>query len=205
MIIQLARRKHQRGSSLVELMISAMLGVILIGIVGSLFLSLQKSAKDKSLHLNLMQSLDITLSVIKEDIQRAGYDGGLGSSLKLSGAAGTVSVSGASSIGFVYFKDGSFENKDYRNIKYRRDGDRLLVCEEGVLTSSQIKGLSDIGSCKTLLDDGILKVNQFSVSSAVVANTQASSKVTTIILGLSTLDGSLSETSTTVVKQSNWQ
>ncbi|KFK49317.1 PilW family protein, partial [Vibrio vulnificus] len=64
MIIQLARRKHQRGSSLVELMISAMLGVILIGIVGSLFLSLQKSAKDKSLHLNLMQSLDITLSVI---------------------------------------------------------------------------------------------------------------------------------------------
>ncbi|BAC93600.1 conserved hypothetical protein [Vibrio vulnificus YJ016] len=205
MIIQRVSRKQQRGSSLIELMISAMLGVILIGTIGSLFLSLQKSVRENSLHLNLMQSLDSTLSVMKEDIQLAGYDGGFGHSLKLSGAAETLVVSGANAIGFVYFKDDANGSKKYRNIKYKKERDQLYICEEGVVSSSGIKSFSEIGSCKPLIDDGVLKVNHFSVVSKEVKSTQTSSRMTTIVLGLSANDGSLSDTSTVIIKQRNWQ
>ncbi|ELB2784224.1 pilus assembly protein PilW, partial [Vibrio alginolyticus] len=104
MITVSANKRYQIGSSLIELMISSLIGLIVLSVVGSIFLSLQKTAKEKSLELNLLQSLNITLSVMKEDIQRAGYDGGHGMSLKLSGALETITISGASSIGFVYFR-----------------------------------------------------------------------------------------------------
>ncbi len=51
------------------------------------------------------------MQVMKEDIQRAGYDGSNGYSIKLSGASNTIQVSGGVAVGFVYFRQGSSDNK----------------------------------------------------------------------------------------------
>ncbi|MCF7482788.1 pilus assembly protein PilW [Vibrio sp. J1-1] len=196
---------YQRGSSLIELMISSLIGLILLGVIGSVFLSLQKTAREKSLELHLLQAVNLTFSVMKEDIQRAGYDGGKGNSLKLSGAMDTIALSGASSVGFVYFKKGSPVNKDYRNIKYEKRDTRLLICEKGVVSQAQILTFDGIDFCRSLFDEDIFQVTKFSVSSGTVTNGKTTSALTEVELGLQTVDGSFSKVKTVSIKQRNWQ
>ena len=205
MITVSANKRYQIGSSLIELMISSLIGLIVLSVVGSIFLSLQKTAKEKSLELNLLQGLNITLSVMKEDIQRAGYDGGNGSSLKLSGATGTIMLSGASSVGFVYFKEDSVANEDYRNIKYEKRDTRFFICEKGVVSQTQILSFDGIDFCRSLFDDDIFQVTQFTVSSETVTNGGNVSSVTNVKLGLQTIDGVFSEVAEFSIKQRNWQ
>ena len=102
MTTQNVSKRYQGGSSLIELMISSLIGLILLGVIGSVFLSLQKTARDKSLELHLLQGINLTFAMMKEDIQRAGYDGSNGYSIKLSGATDTIQVSGGVAVGFVY-------------------------------------------------------------------------------------------------------
>ncbi|MEI8599554.1 prepilin-type N-terminal cleavage/methylation domain-containing protein [Vibrio sp. M60_M31a] len=199
------RLRYQRGSSLIELMISSLIGLILLGVIGSVFLSLQKTARDKSLELHLLQGINLTFSMMKEDIQRAGYDGGNGNSLKVSGSINTITLSGASSVGFVYFKQGSPDNKDYRNIKYEKRDTRLLICEKGVVSQAQILTFDGIDFCRSLFDEDILHVTKFSVSSGTVTNGKTTSALTDIQLGLQTVDGSFSKVETVSIKQRNWQ
>ena len=75
MITQSVSKRYQRGGSLIELMISSLIGLVLLGVIGSVFISLQKTAREKNLELHLLQGLNVTLMLMKEDIQRAGYDG----------------------------------------------------------------------------------------------------------------------------------
>lgn len=205
MTIRSASKRAQRGSSLIELMISSLIGLILLGVVGSVFLSLQKTAREKSLELRLLQGLDITLMVMKEDIQRAGYDGGNGNSLKLSGATDTITVSGGTQVGFVYFKEGSEDSKDYRNIRYEMSGNLLRICETGVVSQAQILTIGSIGNCESLFDENIFQVTQFTVSSGMVTNGSRKNAVTDVSLGLQTVDGELSKVAGFSIKQRNWQ
>lgn len=200
-----ASKRYQGGGSLIELMISSLIGLILLGVIGSVFLSLQKTAREKSLELHLLQGLNLTFSVMKEDIQRAGYDGSHGHSLKLSGSTNTITVSAGNAVGFVYFKDGSPENKNYRNIKYEKRDTRLLICEKGVLSSEKILTFDGVDFCRSLFDEDIFQVTQFSVSSATVTNGKNTSSLTDIQLGLQTVDGSFSKVETVSIKQRNWQ
>ncbi len=205
MTIRSASKRAQRGSSLIELMISSLIGLILLGVIGSVFLSLQKTAREKSIELRLLQGLDITLMVMKEDIQRAGYDGGNGKSLKLSGATDTITVSGGTQVGFVYFKEGSEDSKDYRNIRYEKSGNLLRICESGVVSQAQILTIGSIGNCESLFDENIFQVTQFTVSSGVVTNGTRKNAVTDVSLGLQTVDGELSKVAEFSIKQRNWQ
>lgn len=201
MAILRATRKSQLGGSLIELMISSLIGLILLGVIGSVFMSLQKTASEKSIELRLLQGLNITLMVMKEDIQRAGYDGGNGKSLKLSGAAATITVSGGSSVGFVYFKEGD----GYQNIKYLQDGSKLKFCTDPVVSQAQIKAFDGVGNCSSLFDENIFQVTQFTVSSGTVTNGSRKNAVTDVSLGLQTVDGELSKVAGFSIKQRNWQ
>lgn len=205
MITPNVSKRFQQGSSLIELMISSLIGLILLGVIGSVFLSLQKTAREKSLELHLLQAVNLTFSVMKEDIQRAGYDGGDGHSLKLSGATNTITISGGTSIGFVYFKEDSVDNENYRNIKYEKRDTRLFICEKGVVSQTQILTSDGIGFCRSLFDEDIFQVTQFTVSSGTVTNGQNTSALTDIQLGLQTVDGSFSKVETVSIKQRNWQ
>ncbi|CAM3052814.1 PilW family protein [Vibrio mytili] len=200
MITQSANYRYQRGSSLIEFMIASLIGLILLGVIGSVFISLQKTARQKNLELHLLQGLNVTLMVMKDDIQRAGYDGGNGHSLKLSGATDTVTISGAA-IGFVYFKEGD----GYQNIKYQQDGNKLEFCSNPVVSQAQIKTFGGINSCSPLFDENIIQVTQFSVSSSALTNGSKSTSVTDVSLRLQTVDGALNTVAAFSIKQRNWQ
>lgn len=201
MITQSVSKRYQRGGSLIELMISSLIGLVLLGVIGSVFISLQKTAREKNLELHLLQGLNVTLMLMKEDIQRAGYDGGNGNSLKLSGATNTITVSGGASVGFVYLKEG----RGYQNIKYIRDGNQLKFCSNPVASQADIKSFAGIDFCRSLFDEDILQVTQFSISSASVKNGTKVSGITDVSLGLQTVDGELSKVAEFSIKQRNWQ
>jgi len=205
MITRNASYYYQRGGSLIELMIASLIGLVLLGVIGSVFITLQKTAREKNLELHLLQGLNVTSMMMKGDIQRAGYDGGNGHSLKLSGALSTIAVSGASSIGFVYFREGSRNNNNYRNIKYEKDGYKLVICETGVASQDQLLTIDSVGNCESLFDENIIQVTHFLVSASSVTNGSKLSGITDVSLGLQTKDGTLNKVASFSVKQRNWQ
>ena len=60
-----------KGFSLVELLIASSVGLIAIGIVGSVFLSGYQAANKRSLELLLQQDVNDAFRLIKEDVLRA--------------------------------------------------------------------------------------------------------------------------------------
>ncbi|MFA0569484.1 pilus assembly protein PilW [Vibrio gallaecicus] len=195
------RRCCQKGTSLIEMMIASTLGIISIGIIGSIFITGQKIAKDKSLELLLLQSITSTTQIMKEDIQRAGFDGGGGTSVKLSGATNTIHID-SELIGFAYFHEVSGANKVYSNILYKREGDDLKVCEK---KSTQLLTVSNISPCYFLLDENQMKINDFSITQINLGSEGVSSAMVTIHLGAHLAgDTSLSKSITAEIKQRNW-
>ncbi len=63
------------------------IGLIAIGIVGSLFLHGNKLAAERSKQLMLAQDMNDALRMLKEDVLRAGYNEGNSSSFIVSGAS----------------------------------------------------------------------------------------------------------------------
>ena len=75
-----------QGSTLIEMLVASTLGVIVIGTIGSVFVTNQRLSSEKSLELLLSQNLFSATQMMKEEIWRAGYDSDSGQSVKLSGA-----------------------------------------------------------------------------------------------------------------------
>ena len=84
--------KYQKGVSLVEMLIASTIGILAIIAVGSIFISGQKLATDRSMRLLVLQNMNDAMRYMKEDMQRAGYNGNNGSSLILSGASSVIST-----------------------------------------------------------------------------------------------------------------
>jgi type IV pilus assembly protein PilW len=72
-----------KGFSLIELLIASSVGLIAIGIVGSVFLSGYQAANKRSLELLLEQDINDAFRLIKEDTLRAGFNYNEGQSLRL--------------------------------------------------------------------------------------------------------------------------
>lgn len=195
----------QKGASLVELMVASMLGVIAIAIVGGVFISGQKVAKEKSLQLLLLQNLTSTMQVFKDDLLRAGFDNNNGQSLKLSGAVNTLQVDGSAVIGFVYFRAGSNNHQDIRNIVYRKKGDKLQLCEKGTTEAQGVMALSDINSCYSLLDDKVIKVEEFVVTPSNLSKGTIQSAIVDVKITASIPNVGISESIHMKIKQRNWQ
>lgn len=195
----------QHGATLVELLVASTLGIFVIGIIGSIFVTGQSVAKDKGLELLLLQNLTSTMQVMKEDIQRAGYDGLNGQSLKLSGSVDTIQLSGSSAIGFVYYLEGSNNNKDFRNIVYRKNGEKLQVCEKGTTSATSLLEFSDVSTCHSLLDEKIIQVDEFLVQSSHLSQGGISSMITDISIQASIPAAHISQSVAIKVKLRNWQ
>ncbi len=91
----------QKGASLVEFMIASSLGLISLAIVGSLYISGQKAAMERSKELMLLQNTASVLQMLRNDIQRAGFDGIDGNSVKISGASNTIYTLDAPGMGLL--------------------------------------------------------------------------------------------------------
>lgn len=200
-----AAPNKQRGTSLIELMVASVIGVFAISIIGSVFITGQRIAKDKGIELLLLQNLTSTMQVMKEDIQRAGYDGSNGYSIKLSGASNTIQVSGGVAVGFVYFREGSSDDKDHRHIVYRNDGTRLQICEKGTLVSDDLLSFSEVTGCYSLFDDSLIEVNALNITSQVLEQNSIKSTLTDISITASIPTAGVSKSVSVSVKQRNWQ
>ena len=206
---------NQKGASLVEFMIASSLGLISLAIVGSLYISGQKVAMERSKELMLLQNTASVLQMMKSDIQRAGFDGSDGNSVKISGASNTLyTISGADSglIAYVYNVGVSGATSLYKNVVYeQRDGtpESLFVCQKKQATIWNINDVanpSGTGTCNTLFDKKAIHVNRFDLVSEVLENTDAKSALITVTLGTELKDATNIRTEQSfTVKQRNWQ
>lgn len=96
--------KYQKWVSLVEMLIASTIGILAIIAVGSIFISGQKLATDRSMRLLVLQNMNDAMRYMKEDMQCAGYNGNNGSSLILSGASEVITVT-SSSIAYAYLSN----------------------------------------------------------------------------------------------------
>ncbi|CDU01249.1 Putative Tfp pilus assembly protein PilW [Vibrio coralliirubri] len=195
----------QQGTSLIELMVASVIGVFAISIIGSVFITGQRIAKDKGIELLLLQNLTSTMQVMKEDIQRAGYDGSNGYSIKLSGASDTIQVSGGVAVGFVYFREGSSASKDHRHIVYRKNGTRLQICEKGTLVGGDLLSFNEVTGCYSLFDDSLIEVDAFSVDTHLLEQNSIKTTLTDISITASIPTAGVSKSLSVSIKQRNWQ
>ncbi|MGF1722552.1 hypothetical protein L4D20_21215 [Vibrio kyushuensis] len=195
MAIKLVRK--QQGIALIEVMISALIGIIAIGIIGSVFLTGQRIAKERSLELLVLQSLMSTSSMMRADIQRAGFDGGSGNSLTLQGSTSTVAVSGAS-MGFVYYLP---DINKYQNIKYKLSEGQLYSCER---KDTAIASLNNLTGCANLLDQNIINVVSMAISTTPLVTSSATNLLTHVYLEAELHDGSYNQSVSMAIKQRNW-
>lgn len=198
-------RSKQQGISLVELMVASVIGIFAISIIGSVFITGQRIAKDKGIELLLLQNLTSTMQVMKEDIQRAGYDGSNGYSIKLSGASNTIQVSGGVAVGFVYFREGSSDNKNHRNIVYQKNGTKLQICEKGTTVSEAIPTFEQVTGCYSLFDETIMDIDEFNITSRVLERNSIKSTLTDISITASIPTAAVSKSVSVSIKQRNWQ
>lgn len=70
--MQLIKRKHQRGVTLVELMVGMVVGLIVIAIVGTLFITTLGGSRDALQSMKLNQELRAAMDYIVSDVRRAG-------------------------------------------------------------------------------------------------------------------------------------
>lgn len=206
---------NQKGASLVEFMIASSLGLLSFAIVGSLYISGQKVAMERSKELMLLQNTTSVLQMMKSDIQRAGFDGSDGNSVMISGASNTLyTISGANSalIAYVYSAGVSGTTSLYKNVVYeQRDStpESLFVCEKKHTTIwdiNDVVSLSGTGTCNTLFDKKAIHVNRFDLVSEVLENTDAKSALITVTLGTELKDATNIRTEQSfTVKQRNWQ
>lgn len=185
----------QQGVSLIEMMVASAISIVAIIAVGSVFLSGQKLATERTQRLLVIQGVNEALRYIKEDAQRAGFNGSQGNSLMLSGANNVISTS-SSSLAYTYKKP----NGEYTQVAFALGDSKLKICENtdpfpitNICTPSQ-----------SLLDQHRLTVDSFVVTEDPLGSS-VSSALITISLQASLLDGSHTQTLSTKIKQRNWK
>lgn len=189
----------QLGSSLVEFMIAALLGGMALTIVGSVFLSNQKSAAQRSKEIMLLQQMNSVMQQMKEDIQRAGFDGIATNSMMLSGST-TVLYQQSNAIGYVYRKTSSQTS----NTIYRLNSGMLEYCQND--SSLPITVVSAAKGCFDLFDPKQIKVTQFDINKKVLLGDSAESAFVTISMKAQLKkDSSVSHAMSLQVQQRNWQ
>ena len=202
---------HDKGFSLIELLIASSVGLIAIGVVGSVFLSGYKSANQRSLELLLQQDVNDTLSLLKQDILRAGYQSGASSSYIVSGATDIVTLSGLGSdeqcISYAYH-DSTVQHLRSFYSKDGTDSSNVLVKNlKFYSTTVAGKNMSDVcNNGHSILDQNQIEVKEFSIVERDLSSASATSKLLTIKLAASLrANPSISTAKSIQIKTRNWQ
>ncbi|ELP5728356.1 pilus assembly protein PilW [Vibrio vulnificus] len=189
----------QLGSSLVEFMIASLLGGIALTIVGTVFMSNQKSAAQRSKEIMLLQQMTSVMQQLKEDVQRAGFDGIATNSMMLSGST-SVLYQQSNAIGYVYRKTSSQASSTI----YRLHDDMLEYCQhDSALPRTVVTAAT---GCSDLFDPKQIKVTQFDISKKSLSGASVESAFVTISMAAQLKnDSSVSHTMSLKVQQRNWQ
>lgn len=203
------RLKSKVGSSLVEFMIAAMLGSIALIIVGGVYVSSQKSATHKIKQILLIQNISSVLQQLKEDVQRAGFNGERLTSAKLTDSTAVVAVDSENSrIGYVY-KVVSNGSEKYRHVVYRLDssGDKLVLCEKhhpDLLSIAQASDSGFKGNCYSVFDAQQIRVKDFSMDALVIENIATTSLITVHLTAALATEPTVEHSMKVEIKQRNW-
>ncbi|HIF9066403.1 TPA: PilW family protein [Photobacterium damselae] len=195
--------KSAKGFSLIELLIASSVGLIAIGIVGSVFLSGYQAANKRSLELLLQQDVNDAFRLIKEDVLRAGYVLSGASSLKLSGASNVVYVNSDNNcLAYAYH---SPDGRRYNEVMYNEQ-DRKLVYRsiDDEITALNACSLSRERSYSLIYDKQIT-VNQFDIENTPISSASATSQLLTIKLAAKIKSSAVSTTKSIQIKTRNWQ
>ncbi|HCH0959468.1 TPA: pilus assembly protein PilW [Vibrio parahaemolyticus] len=205
----------QKGASLVEFMIASALGLISLATVGSIYMSGQRVIMERSKELMLLQNSESVVQMLKSDIQRAGFDGNDGHSIKISGSANTIYTLDdvdRGLIAYVYYIGVSGSAPLYKNVAYEQrvnTPESLFVCEKKQITIwdvNDVVNLAGTGSCNTLFDKKVIHVNRFDLTSELLESTDAKSALVTITLGTELKDATDIRTQQSfTAMQRNWQ
>ncbi|EJI1396467.1 PilW family protein [Vibrio parahaemolyticus] len=205
----------QKGASLVELMIASALGLISLATVGSIYVSGQRVIMERSKELMLLQNSESVVQMLKSDMQRAGFDGNDGHSIKISGSANTIYTLDdvdRGLIAYAYYIGVSGSAPLYKNVAYEQrvnTPESLFVCEKKQITIwdvNDVVNLAGTGSCNTLFDKKVIHVNRFDLASELLESTDAKSALVTITLGTELKDATDIRTQQSfTAMQRNWQ
>ncbi|HCE1838956.1 PilW family protein [Vibrio parahaemolyticus] len=205
----------QKGASLVEFMIASALGLISLATVGSIYVSGQRVIMERSKELMLLQNSESVVQMLKSDIQRAGFDGNDGHSIKISGSANTIYTLDdvdRGLIAYAYYIGVSGSAPLYKNVAYEQrvnTPESLFVCEKKQITIwdvNDVVNLAGTGSCNTLFDKKVIHVNRFNLASELLESTDAKSALVTITLGTELKDATDIRTQQSfTAMQRNWQ
>ncbi|EGQ9518483.1 pilus assembly protein PilW [Vibrio parahaemolyticus] len=205
----------QKGESLVEFMIASALGLISLATVGSIYVSGQRVIMERSKELMLLQNSESVVQMLKSDIQRAGFDGNDGHSIKISGSANTIYTLDdvdRGLIAYAYYIGVSGSAPLYKNVAYEQrvnTPESLFVCEKKQITIwdvNDVVNLAGTGSCNTLFDKKVIHVNRFDLASELLESTDAKSALVTITLGTELKDATDIRTQQSfTAMQRNWQ
>ncbi|EIE1273075.1 pilus assembly protein PilW [Vibrio parahaemolyticus] len=205
----------QKGASLVEFMIASALGLISLATVGSIYVSGQRVIMERSKELMLLQNSGSVVQMLKSDIQRAGFDGNDGHSIKISGSANTIYTLDdvdRGLIAYAYYIGVSGSAPLYKNVAYEQrvnTPESLFVCEKKQITIwdvNDVVNLAGTGSCNTLFDKKVIHVNRFDLASELLESTDAKSALVTITLGTELKDATDIRTQQSfTAMQRNWQ
>ncbi len=208
----LSAKRTQRGASLIEMMVASLVGLVALTIVGSVFISGYEMATERSKELLLRQNVATTLQMIKEDIQRAGYNGTNGSSLKLEGAANTIYIqdNGANDGLIAYaYEVPVAGGTQYRNVMYRQSNatpTQLHYCESEQATVWNVANLSSVSGCTSMFAEKQIRVNQFDVTQLQKARDNTASSYVGVTLGAYLrYDNQVTHTMSVDMLERNWQ
>ena len=203
MAIQNVVNSAQKGAVLLELLISSLLSV---GVIGSLTLLLVSSLKvgtNRAHKLVLVESVSSVVQQIKQDVQRAGYGSGRGVRATLAGVVDTVYidkhllayrywVKEEQAYRHVVFKWQQTEgrqrihNEQSINSGKRINNGQLLICEkmsQSALTLEQAKRSGRMGNCFNLFDPNHVGVSEFEL--AVTPHTESSVSRQLVLMSIS--------------------
>ncbi|MFV0576338.1 MAG: PilW family protein [Vibrio sp.] len=203
MISRFANLNAQRGLSLIELMISIAISVLILSSIGSLFIIGQKLVAERSKRILVLQSMNDVMSLIKDDVHRAGFNDNSDSVLMLNHSVTSpqkLIQYTHNSIGYVY------QNS---NGEYIRRG---FVFEEGNLKLCQATDRHFIAKpCLNehrryfLFDEKRLKIIEFNIQLQPRLNSANNHYLFRVSLTVALLDGSYQQTLSVDVMPRNWE
>ncbi|MCD9211815.1 pilus assembly protein PilW [Vibrio cholerae] len=189
----------QKGNTLIEFMIASLVGVMALAIIGSVFLSNQKAAAQRSKEIMLLQQVSSVMQQMKEDIQRAGFDGIATNSMMLSGSA-NILYQQANMIGYVYRKNAG----NTSNTVYQINNNMLEYCQKDSASPQTV--VSAATGCFDLFDPEQIKVTQFDVHRTVLSGSAVESAFISISVAAELKNApSISHAMSLQVQQRNWQ
>ncbi|PSU75411.1 pilus assembly protein PilW [Photobacterium phosphoreum] len=195
-------KSANQGFSLIELLIASSVGLIAIGVVGSVFLSGYQAANKRSLELLLQQDVNDAFRLIKEDVLRAGYVSSGTSSLKLSGASNVVYVNTDNNC-LAYAYDAP-DGRRYNEVIYNLNKSKLVYrSSDDVKTIATACNPTDAYS---LLYEKQIIVNQFYIENKPISSASATSQLIKITLAAHLKnDDAVSTAKSIQIKTRNWQ